>query len=139
MFCLCGCKQEPYKDTILPKTDSSRFIQNDNSLVFPAGTTTLEVLNCLLETFKNYGEYEISGSYTNAEEDENIRKLQIFHNDTDQSRIWVIRLETNTVIKYINNNPEKHIYKFLFFYYHKSYNSTLWHNDTLSGQLTIKL
>ena len=133
---LMSCDNDSGDDAnSIPYTDSSQFIKSD-SIIFPVGTTALEIYNCLLE-LKGLGDFPINGTYTHTETavlngqkytnaiEKKIIQMKIYKSDTEISHLFHC--------DFITDSDEK-----LPFYYQWQYHNTnAWHNNKTEGEIVI--
>ena len=133
-FASCDLDDEDSSDS-LPCTDSSQFIKSD-SIMFPVGTTALEIYNCLIE-LKGLGDFPINGTYSHTETavlngkeytdtiEKKIIQVKIYKSDTEISHLFHC--------DFITDSDEK-----LPFYYQWQYHNTnAWHNNKTEGEIMI--
>lgn len=143
VMCLCICSCDPDKgddSDSLPPTDCSVFHKN-NQLVFPEGTSALELYNCLVSEM-GVGEHSINGIYTYTESavlngvnhsetvKKNINAVKIYKSNTEASNLFHVDFITDDA----DTNK-----KLQFYYQWQHCNTNVWNNNKSDGEIIIAI
>lgn len=119
----------------VPHTDNSLFVK-ENSVIFPIGTTALEIYNCVYEK-NGLGDFTVSGTYTHTETAilngkeytdtivKNIVKVKVYKEHTENTHLFHCDFitESNEVLP--------------FYYQWQNHNTNAWHNNKTDGEVII--
>lgn len=119
----------------VPHTDNSLFVQ-ENSVIFPIGTTALEIYSCLYEKY-GLGTFSANGIYTRTEtailngnqytdtKVKNIVEIKVYKSDTESTHLFHCDFitESNEVLS--------------FYYQWQNHNTNVWHNNRTDGEIII--